>query len=132
MMKKPLLALFLAASALSAAPPAVAQPMDAQQSFEGRQHDLVTLAGHLGTLHRLQQVCGGGYDTNRYRNRIQQVIRAEEPMGATRLDMIAAFNSAYRNSSRQFLACDAITQDLQVEEARKALRIVDRLYAPFR
>ena len=130
-MIKPLAALFLAVTVFMAAPVA-AQPVDAKESFDRRQEDLVALAGHLGTLHRLQQVCGGGYESNLYRNRIQQVIRAEEPMGATRLDMIAAFNSAYRNSSRQFLACDAIAEDLQVEEARKALRIVDRLYAPFR
>ncbi|MEM9232776.1 MAG: TIGR02301 family protein [Pseudomonadota bacterium] len=107
-------------------------PVDARENFEARQRDLVSLAGHLGSLHRLQQICGSGYRPELYRNRMQDVVELEVPMGSTRLDMIAAFNSSYRDMSRAYLACGDAARATFETEAQQALRVVERLYAPFR
>ena len=131
MRKLILLAATLVALPTLAPAPAAAQ-IEARQSIEQRQKDLVSLASHLGALHRLQQVCGGGYDQNLYRQRMMEVVNAEVPMGATRLDMIAAFNSSFRDMSRLYIACGEDAKAAREEEARQALAIVDRLYAPFR
>ncbi|WP_370339005.1 TIGR02301 family protein [Parvularcula marina] len=112
-----------------AAPPGT---VEAQESFESRQRDLVALAGHLGMLHRLHQLCGDGYREGLYRVRMQQIVELEVPMGSTRLDMVAAFNSAYRDASRDYLACGVDAQTLYESEAKQALLVVERLYAPFR
>lgn len=104
---------------------------EAREAFESRQKDLVTLARHLGALHRLHQVCGG-YDPQRYRKRLQQLIPLEAPMGRTRLDMTAAFNAAYRDMSRLYLGCSGGAWGARAREARAALEVVDRLYRPFR
>lgn len=109
-----------------------AKPVDAKDAFDTRQQDLVSLAGHLGALHRLHQICGPGSRPDLYRSRMQQVVRMEAPMGSTRLDMVAAFNSSYRDMSRAYLACGDGAQDTFIAEARTTLRIVERLYAPFR
>lgn len=105
--------------------------IDAQKSFEDRQKDLVRLARHLGSLHRYHQLCSS-YRPDLYRDRLQQIIKMEVPMGATRLDMIAAFNSSYRSASRLHLSCGSIAQGEQEQAAKNALIVVERLYAPFR
>jgi len=111
---------------------AAKDPIEASEAFEQRQRDLVSLAGYLGQLHRLHQVCGDPYNSNLFRNRMKEVVPLESPMGSTRLDMIAAFNEGYREASALYSACDDEVQSIYEKTAERALVVTDRLYAPFR
>ncbi|ADM10167.1 hypothetical protein PB2503_10579 [Parvularcula bermudensis HTCC2503] len=112
------------------APPAAAQ-IEAREAFMERQDLLVRLAGHFGALHRLDQLCGRGYEDDRFRKRMREIVPLEVPMGATRLDMVEAFNTGYRNMSRVYLSCSAEAAAAYESEARESLSVVDRLARPF-
>ena len=129
-------ALGLLASAVLAAatPPAAAQPRvpEAAAAFEERQRDLVALAGHLGTLHRLRQVCYVEENPDLFRWRMRSLVPLEMPMGATRLDMISAFNAGYRDATALHAICGREARAAYAAEAERALVVTERLYAPFR
>ena len=129
------LALWLAASLTAClAAPAAAQPRvpEAKETFEARQRDLVTLAGHLGTLHRLRQVCFVEQNPDLFRLRMMTLVPLEMPVGATRLDMISAFNAGYRGASSLHAICGREARAAYAQEAERALVVTERLYAPFR
>ena len=108
-----------------------AQP-EAGTVFAQRQADLVALAGHLGGLHRLRQVCHPEEDPDRYRDRLMAIIPVEVPKGSTRLDMIAAFNAGYRAKASEHAICGREARSATSAEAEAALIVTERLYAPFR
>ncbi len=114
-------------------PPAGAQAIpEAAEAFEQRQQDLVTLAGHLGTLHRLRQVCYPDESPELFRRRLMTLIPLEVPMGATRVRMIDAFNTQYRDTSREHATCGRQARQDYALAAEAALGVTERLYAPFR
>ena len=113
---------------------AAAQPRvpEAAEAFAQRQADLVTLAGHLGELHRLRQVCYVEEGPDLFRQRMMSIVPLEMPMGATRLDMISAFNAGYRAASGQHAICGREARAAYSRTAERALGVTERLYAPFR
>ena len=124
----------LAAAAALCVAPASAQPRvpEAAEAFAERQRDLVALAGHLGTLHRLRQVCYVEENPDLFRLRMMTLVPLEMPMGATRLDMISAFNAGYRQASARHAICGREARAAYAREAERALVVTERLYAPFR
>ena len=114
--------------------PAAAQPRvpEAAEAFQNRQRDLVALAGHLGALHRLRQVCYVEESPDLFRLRMMTLVPLEMPMGATRLDMISAFNAGYRAASGEHAICGREARAAYAREAERALGVTERLYAPFR
>lgn len=113
---------------------AAAQPRvpEAKAAFEARQRDLVALAGHLGALHRLRQVCYVAENPDLFRARMMTLVPLEMPMGGTRLDMISAFNAGYRSASSLHTICGREARAAYAAEAERALAVTERLYAPFR
>ena len=124
----------LAAVAALCVVPASAQPRvpEAAEAFRDRQRDLVALAGHLGALHRLRQVCYVEESPDLFRLRMMALVPLEMPMGATRLDMISAFNAGYRQASGLHAICGREARAAYAAEAERALGVTERLYAPFR
>lgn len=127
-------AVLAALACVLGAPPAAAQPRvpDAREAFEARQQDLVALARHLGTLHRLRQVCYVEDNPDLFRVRMMTLVPLEMPVGATRLDMISAFNAGYRSASAVHAICGREARAAYAREAERALAVTERLYAPFR
>nr|WP_246408468.1 TIGR02301 family protein [Parvularcula dongshanensis] len=112
--------------------PAGGRVPEAEEAFAARQADLVSLAGSLGTLHRLRQLCDEGEDPDLFRTRLMALIPLEVPVAATRAEMIAAFNAAYREASQEHAICGPEAEALYAEEGERALAVTERLYAPFR
>ncbi len=128
-MRRPLVILF---AIVASATPAFAQaPVDAKTAFTERQADLIALAGHLGALHRLRQLCAYNDNVDLFRNRMRELVPLEAPMGRTRLDMIAAFNEHYRRESEAHITCSDAARTTYEAEASAALTVTERLYAPF-
>ncbi len=85
------------ALALLVAVPAVKA---AESPFEGQ---LVRLAEILGSLHYLRNLCGEeGQD---WRNRMEQLLEAENPNDARRARLVASFNRGYRSFETSYGAC---------------------------
>ena len=110
---------------------AQAQP-EAADAFGTRQADLVALAGHLGGLHRLRQVCHPEEEPDMFRRRLMAIIPLEVPKGSTRLDMISGFNAGYRAAASAHVICGREARAAYAAEAEAALAVTERLYAPFR
>lgn len=130
-MRTALAALLLAALLPAGAARAQAVP-EAAERFEARQRDLVALAGKLGQLHRLRQVCYPRSDPDLFRERLLTLIPLEAPPGGTRLDMVDAFNAGYREAAALHLTCSGAARADYQREAELALAVTERLYAPFR
>ena len=108
------------------------EPQEAKEAFDRRQADLVALAGHLGALHRFRQLCAEVWeDPDLFRNRMREIVPLEVPMGRTRLDMIAAFNSGFRDASRDHLVCSSETRNAYQGAAEAARAVTQRLARPF-
>ena len=125
---KALLVTLLAATAMqngsSDAPEAAAV-------FEARQDDLISLAGKLGMLHRLNQLCPEQYQSSTvYRDHMIDIIEGESPPRLTRESMINAFNQSFRQISAIHRTCSRRAEDDFRREALATLTITDRLYAP--
>lgn len=110
---------------------AVARPPDAREYFLRRQTEMVTLAGHLGALHRLHQLCGNG-SSDKFRDHMREIIPLESPLEGTRLDMISAFNEGYRGMSDLHLSCGPEAESDYRRRANQALQATNRLSSPFR
>ncbi|MEO0700088.1 MAG: TIGR02301 family protein [Pseudomonadota bacterium] len=107
-------------------------PPEAHSHFASRQGDLILLAQHLGTLHRLAQVCPQTREGDLYRERMKQVIEGESPPRFTREAMIGAFNRGFRNASAEYYSCSRRAQQRLKNESFDALNVTERLYAPLR
>lgn len=119
-------------AALAFLPASAAAQPEAADAFAQRQDDLVTLASHLGGLHRLRQVCHPEEDPDRFRRSLMAIIPLEVPKGSTRLDMISAFNGGYRAAASGHVICGREARAAYAGEAEAALAVTERLYAPFR
>lgn len=114
-------------------PPALAQePVEAKDAFTGRQADLVELAGHLGTLHHLRRLCAQTGNLDLFRDRMRALTALEAPMQSTKRDMQTAFDDSYRDAGTTHLACGEEALSALEAEAKAALVVTERLYAPFR
>ncbi|MEM1380543.1 MAG: TIGR02301 family protein [Pseudomonadota bacterium] len=102
---------------------------EARDAFRARQDDLILLAGSLGTLHRLNQVCPGYGNVAVFRDRMQEVVNGERPIRATREAMIEAFNGGYNAAAQQHVTCGRAAETDLRQEALNALSLVERLSA---
>lgn len=100
---------------------------EAADAFRGRQDDLVLLAGKLGSLHRLNQVCPSYGSLTVFRDRMQDVVEGERPIRATREAMIEAFNLAYNETARLHAACGSEASAAMRRDALEALAVTERL-----
>ncbi|GGY50082.1 TIGR02301 family protein [Parvularcula lutaonensis] len=116
----------LAALALAQAEPIAPEAKDV---FEQRQGDLIALAGKLGGLHRLSQVCASYGNIAVFRDRMKELIDGERPPRDTREAMIAQFNASYRTMSGAHFTCSRRAETDFRREASDALRISERLSA---
>lgn len=105
---------------------------EAAAAFAQRQADLVALAGHLGELHRLRQLCFADENPDLFRRRMMALVPLEVPAEATRKDMIAAFNEGYRAGAGDHAICGQAARADYREASEEALGVTERLYAPFR
>lgn len=103
---------------------------EAKDVFEARQEDLILLAGRLGGLHRLSQVCAGYGNIAIFRERMKEIIDGESPPRATRESMIDAFNDRYRSMSGSHFTCSRAAEADFREEALAALSLTQRLSGP--
>lgn len=123
----------LAALLLVAQPvPEPTEPLapEALLVFQSREQDLVTLAGQLGRLHRLNQICPGYGSITVFRDRMKDVIDGERPRRETREGMISNFNQGYRDMTEAHFACSAQAEADFRNEAIIALSLSERLSAP--
>lgn len=79
-----------------------ATPAFAQQA---PQYDskMLRLAEILGSLHYLRNLCGEA--TPQWRDRMAELVKAENPSPARRARLYAAFNDAYRAFSDSYHSC---------------------------
>lgn len=103
---------------------------DAKAVFQKRQEDLITLAGALGGLHRLNQLCPGYGRISIFRDRMKEIIDGERPPRDTREQMIANFNTGYRRMTRLHFTCSAQAEADFKSEAIAAYSVSERLSAP--
>lgn len=112
-------------------PGAESRAPDAREVFEERQDDLIFLAGKLGGLHRLSQLCEGE-GAGVFRIRMQELLELEKPPRDTRAAMIAQFNHNYRQMAELHLFCGNEAIEDMAGEATVALSITDRISGPLR
>lgn len=103
------------------------EPPEASELFKQRQEDLVAMAGRLGSLHRLSQVCGGYRDMTLFRDNMLAIVEGERPHAATREAMIKAFNTRYSETADLHSSCSRDAEYALREEALAALAITERL-----
>lgn len=115
-------ALALLALALSGA----AAPASAQ----GRGADLATLSRIFGELHHIRRTCEPDRESDVWRDRMQQLVRLEEPSPDVRAQMIEAFNSGFRSAEQRFPYCDRDARNSAAASAAEAEDVTSRLMAP--
>lgn len=125
----PLLAAMIAAQSITGE---LMGPPEAKSYFASRQGDLILLAQHLGTLHRLAHVCPKNREGDLYRERMKQIIDGESPPRFTREAMIGAFNRGFRSASSEYYSCSRKAQQRLRNESFDAINVTERLYAPLR
>jgi uncharacterized protein (TIGR02301 family) len=91
--------------------------------------DLLRLSELLGALHHLRPLCGAP-ETRLWRDKMANLIAAENPSAEMRSRMIGRFNRAYRDLSEVYRVCtpaaEAIIARYVVEGERIANDIVQR------
>jgi uncharacterized protein (TIGR02301 family) len=123
-MRAHLASLLLFTSSAAAAPP------EAKEAFDQRNRDLVTLAQHLGALHRYHQICSTRGPAELFRNRMREIVPLEAPMRSVRTEMIDAFNTGYRSTSALHMTCGGEARAAYEAEAQRAVTVTERLRRP--
>lgn len=70
---------------------------------------MLRLAEILGSLHYLRNLCGE--KTSQWRDRMEELIIAENPSATRRASLYAAFNDAYRAFSDNYHTCTKAAVD---------------------
>lgn len=91
--------------------------------------DLLRLSELLGALHHLRPLCGAA-ETRMWRDKMANLLAAENPSAEMRSRMIGRFNRSYRDLSEVYRACtpaaEAIISRYVAEGERIAADIVAR------
>lgn len=113
------------------APPAPPPPPDpnAPPPYEPQ---LMRLAEILGALHHLRTICGAP-DANRWRDRLAELIEAEQPSPERRDRLAGAFNASVRIWARSYRACTPAAEHasrLFLDETGRIANDVRARYGP--
>lgn len=91
--------------------------------------DLLRLSELLGALHHLRPLCGA-QETRLWRDKMANLLAAENPSAEMRSRMIGRFNRSYRDLSEVYRTCtpaaEAIIARFVIEGERIAADIVAR------
>jgi uncharacterized protein (TIGR02301 family) len=90
-------------TATAATPPAATQALP-QRDTKPYDDKLLRLAEILGAIHFLRELCGGG-DGLLWRERMEELIRAEGPSAIRQARLTSSFNQGYRNFQRTYATC---------------------------
>ena len=71
---------------------------------------MMRLAEILGSLHYLRALCGAD-EGQMWRDEMQKLIEAEEPVEARRAQLIASFNRGYRGYQEIYRECTAAASE---------------------
>ncbi len=99
---------FVMFGVLAAAIAAVPLPARAQSSQTvERPYDsqLMTLAGILGSVHYLRELCGAA-EGQVWRLQMKELLAAEGTSGLRRWQLVESFNKGYRSYSRTYRTCN--------------------------
>lgn len=116
----------MAAACLALAGPAGAQGVDYAQ----RARDLEGLSRIFGELHHIRRMCNPRGEAEVWRNRMRRLIDLEQPQQALRDNMVAAFNTGFREGERRYAACDRDARDRAAALAADGDAMTRRLAAP--
>lgn len=113
----------LAQSAASP-PPAALSPM----TRDAKPYDdrLLRLAEILGAIHFLRELCGAN-DGLLWRERMEELIRAEGPSALRQAKLTRSFNQGYRNYQRTYSTCTPTAQTTITRFVSEGSQISDTL-----
>lgn len=121
MMRK--IVLFLTVAWLCAAQPALAQ-----QRLSAYDADLMRLAEILGAVHYLRDICGAG-EGHLWRQKMEQLIAAEQPDPQQKRRMVAHFNHGYRSFSEIYRTCTGAATRVANRYIREGAELARKLLA---
>lgn len=111
-------------AAAQAQPPGLAPP----SAREEKPYDdkLLRLAEILGSIHFLRELCGGN-DGLMWRERMEDLIRAEGPSALRQAKLTRSFNQGYRNYQRTYASCTPTAQTTITKFVAEGQQISDTL-----
>lgn len=83
---------------------------------------LVRLAELLGSLHYLRNLCGAG-EGQIWRDKMQELLQAENPSAARRARLVDGFNRGYRGFQRTHATCTDASRLLADRFVREGTKI---------
>lgn len=87
---------------------------------------LLRLAEILGAIHFLRELCGGN-DGLLWRERMEELIRAEGPSALRQAKLTRSFNQGYRNYQRTYVSCTPTAQTTITRFVAEGQQISDTL-----
>jgi uncharacterized protein (TIGR02301 family) len=115
------------AAAQPAAPPAATVPRDPdQRDVKPYDDKLLRLAEIMGAVHFLRELCGAG-DGQLWRERMEELIRAEGPSALRQARLTRTFNQGYRNFQRTYASCTPTAQTTITKFLAEGTQISDTL-----
>ncbi|WP_297322267.1 TIGR02301 family protein [uncultured Bartonella sp.] len=86
---------------------------------------MLRLAEVLGSLHYLRNLCGE--KTTQWRDRMEELIKAENPTPTRRARLYAAFNDAYRAFSVNYHSCTKAAVDADQRYIKEGSALANEL-----
>lgn len=86
---------------------------------------MLRLAEILGSLHYLRNLCGE--KTTQWRDRMEELIKAENPTPTRRARLYAAFNDAYRAFSVNYHSCTKAAVDADQSYIKEGSALANEL-----
>jgi uncharacterized protein (TIGR02301 family) len=124
MSKRRFISSVVLASLLAASGPVLAQPVTKDvKPYDDR---LMRLAEILGAVHFLRELCGAN-EGQYWRERMDELIRAEGSSALRQARMTRGFNQGYRNYARTYSACTPTAQTTITRFMAEGVQISDGL-----
>jgi uncharacterized protein (TIGR02301 family) len=98
----------------------------AAQSLTAFERDLLSLAGHFGTMHHLTQICENRSDQI-WRDNMLELLRLENPSREQRNRMSQRFNDAYNEVEQRFPTCTGEARAYASRLAREGADLASRM-----
>ena len=103
-------------------------PVSAQRQAPAYDADLLRFAEILGAIHYLRDLCGAG-EGQLWRDKMNELIEAENPDQQQRRRLVAHFNHGYRSFSEIHRSCtpaaSRVANRYQEEGARLAEKLLE-------
>lgn len=87
---------------------------------------LLRLAEILGAIHFLRELCGAN-DGPLWRERMEELVRAEGPSALRQAKLTRSFNQGYRNYQRTYATCTPTAQTTITRFVAEGQQISDTL-----